>query len=99
MLYPAMQLKANGGMFHYPLVTRIANRLVQFLEVIAVPDAAAIEIVVAFHTTLRAVIMGKVSGDGGKHGNELALALEAACTRYFEHYPGNRAERDDGAEF
>jgi hypothetical protein len=32
MLYPGMQLKANGGMFHYPLVTRIADKLIQFLE-------------------------------------------------------------------
>ena len=68
-------------------------------EVVAEPDNQAVEIVIAFHTTLRAIIMGRVSGEGGKHGNELAQALEAACTRYFEHFPGNRAERDDSAEF
>src|SRR6202034_2781582 len=50
MLYPAMQLKANGGIFRYPLVTRISDRLLRFLEVIAAPDADAIEIVLAFHT-------------------------------------------------
>lgn len=86
MLYPAMQLKANGGMFHYPLVTRIADKLIQFLEVIEQPDIEAVEIVLAFHTTIRAVVMGRVSGDGGKHGTELIRALNDACVRYFEKY-------------
>ncbi len=56
MLYPAMQLKANGGMFRYPLITRISETLLQFLEVIAEPDQDAIEIVLAFHTTIQAVL-------------------------------------------
>lgn len=32
MLYPAMQLKANGGMFHYQLVNKIADKLMQALD-------------------------------------------------------------------
>ena len=55
MLYPAMQLKANGTMFRYPLVTRISDRLTHFLETISGPDSDALEIVSAFHTTIRAV--------------------------------------------
>ena len=90
MLYPAMQLKANGGMFHYPLVTTIADRLVQFLEVIELVDDNAIEIVLAFHTTLRAVIMGKIQGDGGTHGADLIAALDQACMRFFERYPDHK---------
>jgi hypothetical protein len=86
MLYPAMQLKANGGMFHYPLVTRIADKLIQFLEVIETADIQAIEIVLAYHTTIRAVVMGRVSGDGGRHGTELMRALNDACVRYFEKH-------------
>lgn len=84
MLYPGMQLKANGGMFHYPLVTRISDKLIQFLEVIEEPDNEAIEIVMAFHTTIRAVILGRISGDGGRHGSELIDALDKACLRYFD---------------
>lgn len=89
MIYPAMQLKANGSMFHYPLVTSVADKLVQFLEVIIEPDADAIEIVIAFHTTLRAIVMGRITGDGGRHGKELLDALIAACQRYFERYDYN----------
>ncbi|MGB4106769.1 MAG: hypothetical protein WBK55_03110 [Alphaproteobacteria bacterium] len=88
MLYPGMQLKANGGMFHYPLITRIADKLIQFLEVIERVDIEVVEIVMAFHTTMRAVVMGRVSGDGGKHGTELMRALNEACMRYFDKYQG-----------
>jgi len=84
MLYPAMQLKANGGMFHYQLVTDISDRLIQFLEVIKEPDIEAIEIVLAFYTTIRAVIHGKITGSGGTHGDELLRALNLACIKYFE---------------
>lgn len=98
MLYPSMQLKANGGMFHYPLVTKISDKLVQFLEVIAVPDEDAVEIVLAFHTTIRAVVMGRVSGSGGKHGAELMHALDDACRRYFDRYPTKHQLEQNYAE-
>ena len=90
MLYPAMQLKANGGMFHYQLVTRIADKLIQFLEVINTADEDAIEIALAFHATMRAIIVSRITGTGGRHGAELMQALEDACNRYFE--------RDDRAD-
>lgn len=90
IISPVMQLKANGGMFKYNLVTSIANKLIQFLEVIDEPDMQVIEIIVAFHTTIRAVVMGRVMGDGGQHGRELMRALEDACQRYFDKHPDNR---------
>lgn len=101
MLYPAMQLKANGSMFHYPLVTKIADRLVQFLEVVEEADINAVEIVLAFHTTIRAVIMGRITGTGGRHGEELLAALDEACMRYFEKFPENkfRVPQDYSADF
>ncbi len=87
MLYPAMQLKANGGMFRYPMVTRIADRLIQFLEVIHKADLDALEIVMAFHATIRAVVLGRIMGDGGRQGADLIAALDDACHRYFERNP------------
>jgi hypothetical protein len=94
ILYPAMQLKANGGMFHYQLVTRAADKLIQFLEVIENPDEDALDIVIAFHSTIRAIIMGRITGDGGKHGQELIDALNEACVRYFEKHPNQRRDTD-----
>lgn len=94
MLYPGMQLKANGGMFHYPLVTAIADKLIQFLEVIEEPDIEATEIVLAFYTTTKAIVHGRITGHGGKHGEELLKALNEACIRYFEKHPDS-LEVDD----
>lgn len=91
MLYPAMQLKANGGMFHYPLVTTIADTLIQFLEVIERVDEEVLEIVQGYHTTLRAVIQGRIKGNGGPRGQELYKALIDACDRYFEKHPDNKS--------
>jgi predicted DNA-binding ribbon-helix-helix protein len=86
MLEPTIELKAGGAMCGYPLVTRIANKLIQFLEVIAEPDKDAIEIVLAFHTTMRTILMGRITGSGGSHGEDLMQALEAACLRFFERH-------------
>lgn len=87
ILFPAMQLKANGGMFHYTLITQVADRLVQFLEVIDTVDGDALEIVMAFHTTMRAILLGQIKGDGGPRGAALMKALIEACYRYFEKHP------------
>lgn len=84
ILFPGMQLKANGGMFHYELVSRIADKFIQFMEVLENLDEPALEIITAFHTTIRAIILGRIHGDGGKRGEELMTALVEACTRYFE---------------
>lgn len=83
MLYPAMQLKANGAMFHYNLITEIAGKLVNYLEVIDEPDIEAVEIILAFHTTMKAILQGQITGDGGSHGQDLLAALNSACVRYF----------------
>lgn len=87
MLFPVMQLKANGGMFHYDLVTHISDKLIQFLEVIDDANPDALEIVMAFHTTIKAILLAQIKGNGGKRGDELYKALVDACHRYFEKYP------------
>ncbi len=83
MLYPAMQLKANGAMFQYTLITQVASSLVNFLEVIDEPNIEVVEIVLAFHTAMKAILHGQIKGDGGAHGADLLAALNNACTRYF----------------
>ena len=90
IINPAMQLKANGGMFHYQLVTRISDKLIQLLEVVAVLEDDAVEMLLAFHTSLQSVLQGRITGSGGKPGDELMQALEDTCLRYFERYPDNK---------
>ena len=87
ILFHAMLLKTNGGMFHYELVTKIADRLVQFLEVVDKLGEPELEIIEGFYTTLRAVFIAEIKGDGGSKGQQLYAALVDACMRYFEKYP------------
>lgn len=84
MLYPAMQLKAQGGMFHYPLISEIANILVNFLETVVFVDKDVLDIVVAHKMSMNAVIGSQIKGDGGKVGRELRDALLDACSRYYK---------------
>ncbi len=86
ILMPCVQLKANGTMFHYPLVTRIADRFVQFMEVVERLDEETIDISNAFLTALTIVISGKIKTDGAKHGEALVEELNRACMRYFEKH-------------
>jgi len=92
VIYPAMQLKAHGGMFKYPLVTHIADNMIQFLEVIPRMDEDALEIVEAHNTTLRAIVQNEISGTGGKKGKALLNELHDACSRYFNKY--GKAEKN-----
>ena len=84
MIYPAMQLKAQGTMFHYPLITDISNILVNFLETVTNADKDVLDIVVAHKMSINAVLASKIKGDGGKIGKELRDALMDACNRFYK---------------
>jgi hypothetical protein len=88
VIYPAMQLKAQGGMFQYPLVTEISNILVNFLETVTEIDKDVIDIVVAHKLAINAVIASKIQSDSGKTGRELCAALMDACNRYYKSRAG-----------
>ncbi len=86
ILVPCVQLKANGSMFNYPLVTRIAGKFAQFMEVVDTLDNQTLDIANAFHATIKIVVAGKIKGDGGKQGDALLNELNNACMRYFEKH-------------
>jgi hypothetical protein len=88
VIYPAMQLKAQGAMFHYPLVTEISNILVNFLETVTDIDKDVLDIVVAHKMAINAVVAGKIQGDGGRTGKDLRDALMDACNRYYKTRAG-----------
>lgn len=84
MLFPAMQLKAHGGMFRYPLISKTADYLIQLLEVIDEPDTQAVELILAFYTAMKAIIKNQMTGDGGMIGAALLDALTQACQHYLD---------------
>ncbi|MGH1455330.1 MAG: hypothetical protein ACRBDI_00980 [Alphaproteobacteria bacterium] len=86
ILYPCVQLKANGAMFQYPLVTRIAERFVQFMEVVERLDKETLDIAEAFLQTIKIVVSGGIKNDGGEQGNALVEELNNVCKRYFDKH-------------
>ncbi len=86
ILFPCVQLKANGAMFHYALVTRLADRFVQFMEVVECLDSETLDIAEAFHSTIKIVVASQIKGDGGQQGEDLVEELNSACMRYFEKH-------------
>ncbi len=83
---PIMQLKANGGMFRYQLLSDVADICLQFLEGIEDLNKDAIEVLVAHEKTLQLIIMHKLKGDGGGEGYALVKELDKACRRYFKKH-------------
>ena len=80
---PVMELKANARIFHYGLIGDLANVMLSFLESIEEIDMDALAIVRAHHTTLNAIILKKMKGDGGEHGQVFMAELKQACARYY----------------
>jgi hypothetical protein len=82
ILHPVMQLRAQGGMFHYPLVTDICDILANFLETVKAPDKDVLEIVLAHKTALNVVLTQKLKDGQDKTGRALCTALTDSCERY-----------------
>ena len=82
MTVPVMQIKAHAAMFNYPLVGRLANVALNFLEEIQQTDETAIEIIEAHHKALGVIVKNKMAGDGGDYGHVIEAELKEACRRY-----------------
>lgn len=78
----AHDLKGQGGTFGYPLITTFADSLFKFTVAGARQTDNYLEIVKAHIDTIRAVVAGKMEGDGGNVGRELRLVLDAAIKKY-----------------
>lgn len=83
MTESVMQLKGNAKTFRYDLIGNLANVMLDFLENVEQLDNDAIEIVGAHHKTLSAIVIKKMTGDGGAYGTQMEEELRSACERYF----------------
>jgi len=84
MIRPAMQLKAQGAMFHFPLITDISDTLVSFLETVVGIDKDVLEIVVAHQMAISVVLGANMQGAVDAKGKELRDSLVEACMRYYK---------------
>lgn len=80
----AHDMKGQGGTFGYPLITAFADSLYGFTYIKGDVTENQVELVKAHLDAMRAVIRGRVSGDGGEVGKELTQSLNAAIEKYME---------------
>ncbi len=71
----AMRLKNQGSVFGYPLVTDVAAHLYNFVEKHKVFDSPEINVVNNDVLLLQNILWKKISGDGGKAGQEILAQL------------------------
>lgn len=88
LIRPVMELKANGGMYKYQMITSIADIMLGFLEHLDHLSDEAIDIVELHYKAMLAIILNKMVGDGGKEGQILLSELSSACSRYNRKHRG-----------
>lgn len=86
MVAPIMQIKANGGMFRYQLLSDVADICLQFLEEIKTLDKDSLDVIEAHERTLQIILKHKLKGSGGAEGYALVKELDKACRRYFKKH-------------
>lgn len=86
MIGPVMQLKANGGMFRYQLLSDVADIALQFLEKVDEINKDGFELIDAHEKTIQVIIANGLRGDGGSEGYALVKELDQARVRYFDKY-------------
>jgi hypothetical protein len=87
LVAPIMQLKANGRMFKYDLITILADTMLAFLESIKRIDPDVIYLAEAHLASLQVIIAKKIKGSGGASGQHLQQELEEAVQRYYKKNP------------
>lgn len=83
---PIMEMKANGAMFKYELLTDVADIILNFLENSPSLDHDILDIVAVHQRTFQVIISKELKGDGGKQGDILIKELEDACARYYKRH-------------
>jgi hypothetical protein len=75
LLLPLHTLRGEGATFDYPLVTTIGASLAMVLESGLPRDPRAWPAVEAHLAALEAVLLARLSGDGGEIGQQVMMAL------------------------
>lgn len=79
----AHDMKGQGGTFGYPLITTFSDSLYGFtIKRSGDITDNQIELVKSHIDSMRAIIRGRVSGDGGEIGQKLTKGLNDAIAKY-----------------
>ena len=78
----AHELRGQGGIFGYGLITVVGKSLYEITRMGCPTDDVSVDVVKAHIDTMRVVFRDKITGDGGEVGRELLKGLSAAAKRY-----------------
>lgn len=78
----AHDMKGQGGTFGYPLITVFADSLYGFTYPRDDITDSQVELIKSHLDAMRAVIRGRVSGNGGEIGEKLTQTLNDAIQKY-----------------
>lgn len=78
-----MQMKSNGSMFHYQLVSMVSDVMLRFLEEAKKLDKDFVDIFTVYINVLDIILNKRLTGNGGKEGYALTQELHNACLRYY----------------
>lgn len=78
----AHDMKGQGGTFGYPLISEFADSLYGFTQGKGERSDNEVELIKSHVDAMRAVIKGRVSGDGGEIGKQLSESLNQAIEKY-----------------
>ncbi|MBK6895783.1 MAG: hypothetical protein IPH06_04250 [Alphaproteobacteria bacterium] len=78
-----MQFKGNAATFHYPLLTDIAQIVLDLIENIEELDAPALEIITAFEDTATKLLHRQIRGKSDTRSAKIPAEFRKACERYW----------------
>lgn len=79
---PVMNLKSNGALFGYPLISDIATNMLRFIETRSKVDEDLLDIIQLYLDSQNIIINQKIKGTGGSVGLQIQDELQNACRRY-----------------
>jgi len=84
VLYPILQLKAQGGMFNYPAISVISADIMLFLEDVEDFDADLTKILESFHQSVKVLLDLSIKEADDKVAIQLQTEFKAVCERYLK---------------
>lgn len=90
LIYPLLQLKAQGGMFNYPTITLITSEILLFLEDIKKIDRDLLKIMESYHKSASVILELSLRDIKSKVANEISNELSAVCARYTKKREGKK---------
>lgn len=86
IIQSVMQIKANGAMFDYPLLSEVADICLQFIETLKGYNAEALEIINAHNDIFKLIIDKNIKQNRDDFRYELIIELHHACERYHKKH-------------